>query len=608
MGRALGNSILLLALATGTLPAQFFNLASTEDGAQVYFATNLRLIAEIPQKLPPTNAIYRVANGAIERLTTPPPPAIEDLPFHSYADGNPQVSGDGAIFSYTLYNNCGGGSACIQYPSTATSYLTVGSQPPQTLPGEAQISRNGRFVLNYLTTCCPIPAQPDIIQLHDLQSGATATLPLPPASGRQSVTGSGAALLLNRQTGTLTLWSSQSATVLHTAEPAKWAIINDALAWVVYEAFTGEKTELRAFEIASGRDLLLASTPSTYWAVPLFDASIGDDGSSVLYLAPPQPGHATEAWTVHPDATGQHQLTTFPGGVTEAILAGNGQTAIAATGDNRLVSIDVATGAVTDLIPATPICYPGFVSLIPGSILPLRGSGLAAASAVGATPLPKQLGGVQLLINGAPLPLLSVSPDEIWFQAPFELAPGPTVTVSLPQTSPFAGCPAIQVPVVSRDPYFLNSPGNLVLVHQDFSGLVTAQSPARPGEVIVAYAVGLGAVTPPMTTGVPAPVDQLFPLADPFECRIGYGGGPPLDVPFAGLAPGMIGIYQVNVRMPDPLPAGSSLFLNCGTPGSATERGGGTVPIAPQQLTATPRPSSASRPSEDSRCRRRDWR
>jgi hypothetical protein len=65
--------------------------------------------------------------------------------------------------------------------------------------------------LNYLTTCCPIPAQPDVIQLHDLQTGTTVQPPQPPAGRRQAVTSGGTALLLNQQTGSLTLWTPQSS-------------------------------------------------------------------------------------------------------------------------------------------------------------------------------------------------------------------------------------------------------------------------------------------------------------------------------------------------------------------------------------------------------------
>jgi uncharacterized protein (TIGR03437 family) len=179
------------------------------------------------------------------------------------------------------------------------------------------------------------------------------------------------------------------------------------------------------------------------------------------------------------------------------------------------------------------------------------------------------------------LPILSVSPTEIWFQVPFNLPVGSTPTVAVEQSSLFNGCSGGAAQVVERAPYFFNG-GGLTAAHQDFSGLVTMQAPAKPGEVVTFWGVGLGAVTPEAQTGVSTPLAPLYRLAAEFECHSGpLVDGPALDVLFAGLAPSMIGVYQVSVRMPEPAPGTSFVFVNCGTPGSATERHGGLIPVAP---------------------------
>ena len=575
-----------LLVVSNCAQAQFSDLAVRDDGSQVYLATGLRLISEASQDLPDGNAIYRIVNGVIQRVTVPP--GINPLPFHTYSQGNPQVSADGSAFSYTEYSNCDGGSACIQYPSTSTSFLKVDGQTDQKLIGEAQISRDGRFVLNHLTTCCPIPAQPDVIQLHDLQTGTTVQPPLPPASGRQAVTSGGTALLLDQQTGSLILWTPQSLRRVFTVEPPKSAIVNDLGTWIVYEAWADSQADLRAFEIATGRDVLLASRSAEYWSSPVFDSSISNDAATILYVAAPQSGQPSQAWTIHPDGTRRRQLTNFPQDVSEAVISGNGQTTIAAT-NGRLVSIDTATGAVRELVATTPTCYSGFwapypgtLSLAPGSLFAIKGTALAASTQAASPPLPTELAGAQLLMNSTPLPLLSVSPTEIWFQVPFEASPGTTATLTVNYGSPFYSC-SLVIPISGRGPLFLpDNGGNAIFIHQNFSGLVTPQLPARRGEVVTAYALGLGGVTPSVTTGVPTPLDQLHPLNWPFACYQGsaFPDGPPLDVPFAGLAPGMIGVYQVNIRMPDPLPSGTTLVLNCGTPGNIYERDTGSIPIA----------------------------
>ncbi len=534
-------------------------------------------------------AIYRIANGVMERMTVPS--SRNPIGFHANTQGNPQVSADGSVFSYTAYVTCNGGGSCISYPSNSTSFLTgAGGTSALTLSGEADISRNGRFVLNYLTTCCPLQPTPDVIQIHDFQTSTNFRLPLPPSERRQAVTSSGTALLLNSQTGSVAIWSPQSARALSTAETPKSAILDNLGTWIVYEAFAGSQADLRGFEIATGHDVLLASRPLQYWYSPAFDSSISNDATTVLYLAAPQSGQPSQVWTIHPDGTGRRQLTTFSQDVSEAVLSGNGQTAILATG-GQIVSIDIATGAVRELIATTPTCYHA-TPLVPGSLAVLPGTGLVPSTQAASAPLPTEPAGIQVLINGTPLPLLSVSSTEIWFQIPFEASPGTIVRSTVDYGSPFGGC-SIADPISAREPVFVSdSSGNTIFVHQDFGGLVTPQMPAQRGEVVIGYALGLGGVAGTVATGVPTPSDQLFPLISPFSCylsiAVGTGVGRSGDT---GLAPGMIGIYQVNIRLPDPLPYDNYTYydflnhdyllsFNCGTPANLYERGGGSIPIA----------------------------
>jgi len=482
------------------------------------------------------------------------------------------VSADGKVFSYTEFQDCIGGSACITRPSTSDSLLFIGGQSyGAPLAGVAQISRNGKLVLSALEfPGFTSPPQADILQLRDLQTATTYTVPILPFN-RQALTSDGHVLGVDPQTWALETWSSADGIrALSTTEEPTNPIINDGGTWVVYDSDVSSTTvHLRALELRTGRDVLLATSGSA------FNASISDDGTLVAYLAVPGINQPTQVFTIHTDGTGGAQLTTFPEGVDTAVLEGSGAAVFAVTG-GRLVKIDTPGGGVQELIGPTPTCSAGFLALIPGSVLPFRGTGLANASLVGTIPLSTELAGVQVLADTTPLPLLTVSPTEVWFQVPFDMVLRPSVGVRLAHESVFEGCPTATVQVVSRYPYFLGT-----IVHQDFSGLITSAYPAHLGEWITAYAVGLGAVSPAIATGIPAPSDKLFPLAAPFECHTGYlPDGPPLQVGFAGLAPGLIGIYQVNVQMPDAPVEGGWLFVNCGTPGSATERHGFGLPIS----------------------------
>src|SRR5258707_290108 len=72
-------------------------------------------------------------------------------------------------------------------------------------------------------------------------------------------------------------------------------------------------------------------------------------------------------------------------------------------------------------------------------------------------------------------------------------------------------------------------------------------SPAHPGEVIVAYMTGLG------------PVDDNGEVKSGFSCSFDSAQG---DILYAGLAPGLTGSYQVNIRVPNLHSSLASLF--CG--------------------------------------------
>jgi len=80
----------------------------------------------------------------------------------------------------------------------------------------------------------------------------------------------------------------------------------------------------------------------------------------------------------------------------------------------------------------------------------------------------------------------------------------------------------------------------------------TSENPAAPGEIVQIYAVGLGAVDCPVPTGKPAPIDRECRIIRPVDWRwLTYSERTePAEVLFAGLAPGMVGVYQINVRVP----------------------------------------------------------
>jgi uncharacterized protein (TIGR03437 family) len=93
-----------------------------------------------------------------------------------------------------------------------------------------------------------------------------------------------------------------------------------------------------------------------------------------------------------------------------------------------------------------------------------------------------------------------------------------------------------------------------VMLHSDFT-FVNSAAPARPGETLVIYATGLGSVQVFVKTGDKAP--SSAPLATTVVIPSVSMGGLNAAVAFSGLAPGFVGVYQVNVVVPSGLPAGN---------------------------------------------------
>jgi uncharacterized protein (TIGR03437 family) len=104
------------------------------------------------------------------------------------------------------------------------------------------------------------------------------------------------------------------------------------------------------------------------------------------------------------------------------------------------------------------------------------------------------------------------------------------------------------------------------LVTHANGALVGTGNPARRGEVVTIYAVGLGSTRDGGNTG------RVAETADPLAAdvlmtpvfRVNSGGvrnftsiGNPLRADWAGLVKGFVGLYQINVRLPDTLPAGT---------------------------------------------------
>jgi uncharacterized protein (TIGR03437 family) len=210
--------------------------------------------------------------------------------------------------------------------------------------------------------------------------------------------------------------------------------------------------------------------------------------------------------------------------------------------------------------------------LAPGMSAALFGANLAPETVVApeGDSLPFSLAGTSITVNGVPAPLFFAAPGQVNFLVPFGIS-GPLAEVVLRSDHGEAAVKLPQAPaspasfLVGTDPSVYRGNGARVW---DFSR-------PQPGEELVLFANGLGAVEPDVPSGWPAPSSPLAHTVVLPTIRI---GGREAVVRFAGLTPGFVGLYQVNFVVPAETPAGRAEFV--------VESGGVsspvlTLPIAP---------------------------
>lgn len=206
--------------------------------------------------------------------------------------------------------------------------------------------------------------------------------------------------------------------------------------------------------------------------------------------------------------------------------------------------------------------------ITPGGLATIFGTDLSPANGIVVTnqaPWPTTLGGVGVTIGGVRARLYSLATiggqEQISFQVPFETTGGDTAEIVVENNNLRSN--PILAPLRAAQPgIFLIDGRNGAFLHADFR-LVTAAAPASRGEVLQLYLTGLGAVTPAVPTGEVAPSRE--PLARTATPTVTIGGTN-AEVFFSGLAPGLIGVYQVNFRVPENAATGSlEVLINAGT-------------------------------------------
>lgn len=232
--------------------------------------------------------------------------------------------------------------------------------------------------------------------------------------------------------------------------------------------------------------------------------------------------------------------------------------------------------------PAMPLVSAGGVAssasftnvpLAPGGLISIFGSNLATGTVLAnATLYPPTLGGTQVLLGGVAIPMQVVTQGQINAVVPYDVPVGVPQQLIVQQGAAYAMPETVVVAEAQPEVFTLNESGQgagaIVVVKANGTQFVNGPTaPASAGDALVIYCAGLGNVSPAVPAGSAAPLSTLSYAASTVTVTV---GGVPAQVFFAGLAPGFVGLYQVNAYVPTGVAPGANVPVVVSAAGAAS--------------------------------------
>ena len=228
-------------------------------------------------------------------------------------------------------------------------------------------------------------------------------------------------------------------------------------------------------------------------------------------------------------ANGSNQLLLAPKlAITAFGEDENGELYLADYSKGDIYSITAGKPATTAGSVVNAASFGG--GLVPGSLATVFGTGITALPGiVGAerVPLPTDLAGISVSLNGVQVPLIAAASangqEQINFQVPWELAGASTASLVINVNGQSSN--AVDIPITAMQPEIF--------------------SVTRSANGLTLWATGLGRVTNQPSTGQAATAATA--VSGSLEVLL---DGTPLTVTFAGLPTQYVGLYQINVTTP----------------------------------------------------------
>ena len=213
---------------------------------------------------------------------------------------------------------------------------------------------------------------------------------------------------------------------------------------------------------------------------------------------------------------------------------------------------------------------PFTAGIAPGELITLYGTNLTASTVVApGIPFPTTLGGTQVSINGTAAAIYYVSPTQVSVIVPFGLT---SSIASIQVTNQGAASNTVSVYTNLTSPGVFTNPvggiGYAAALHAADNTLVTAAKPAQVGEYISVYVTGLGTVSPAIADGAAGPTSPLSQTVNSISVSVAGSGA---TITYAGLAPQLAGLYQINFQVPAAVPSGNQTLKIDGPDSSTVE-------------------------------------
>lgn len=203
-------------------------------------------------------------------------------------------------------------------------------------------------------------------------------------------------------------------------------------------------------------------------------------------------------------------------------------------------------------------------SIAPGGLVSILGRDLSPFNVSTDDPtLADALPEACLTVNGTTAPIIFASPERVNAQLPFNAGGPTTLILRTPggASDSFRLRVATSAPTVFRSGTAGPETGLPAVIRAVNNDLVTLSNPIHPGDEIVIYATGLGRTNPEVPAGTPAPYEPLARAVETPQVQL---GGVDLNVFYAGLTPGLVGVYQINALVPLNVPTGFDIPLSVG--------------------------------------------